>query len=157
MTSELYLTRDVKSPPSEMFQNHCAPPTRLPTGPSLEASSPPPPQDNGRLGTLVQEGFPEHLDDNPTWTVTEHQVLRLKTVKLILSRLRRMWVQNQPGCGPSEASRGGPSGLSRLLGALGALGPVAASPTPCLCHHTASSPWVCGFSSPLSHKDTSWI
>ena len=105
MTSELYLTRDVKSPPSEMLQNHCVPPTRLPTGPSLKASSPTPPQDNGRLGTLVQEGFPEHLDENPTWTITEDQRLRLKTVKLILSQLQRMRVQNQPGCGPSEGSR----------------------------------------------------
>lgn len=108
MTSEVYLTRDVKSPPSEMFQNHYVPPTRLPTGPSLKASSPTPPQDNGRLGTLVQEGFPEHLDENPTWTITEDQRLRLKTVKLILSQLQRMRVQNQPGCGPSEGSRGGP-------------------------------------------------
>lgn len=85
MTSELYITTDVRSPPSGMFQNHCAPPVRLPPGPSLEASSPAPPQDDGHLGTLVQEGFPEHLDENPTWTITEGQMLRLKTVRLTLT------------------------------------------------------------------------
>lgn len=108
VTNELYLTRDVKSPPPGMFQNHSAPPTRLPTGPSLEASSPRPPQDNGLLGTLVQEDFLEHLDENPTWSITEDQMLRVKTTKLILSWLQRTQVQNQTGCGPSKISTGGP-------------------------------------------------
>lgn len=155
VTTELYLTRDVKSPPPGTFQNHSAPPTRLPTGPSLEASSPPPPQDNGRLGTRVQEDFLEHLDENPMWDVTEDQMLRVKTVKLILTRLRRTQVQNQPGCGPSESSRGGPflplpaPGSSRRPRAQGRNAhslPLSSR---------GLLPRVCGFSSPLSRKDTS--
>ena len=62
MTSELYITRDGKSPPSGMFQNHCAPPVRctllggfLPSPAPLTSALPASPQG---LHCLTQLGNP---------------------------------------------------------------------------------------------------